>query len=895
MLSPFDNEKIYAVIDAVKSGIYWKDLDGKYVGCNKYVLDVLGIASRDDVVGKTDFDLRNLADATTYRKNDLTAIEKGIFEGQETVTLPDGKKAVYWSVRHPLRDSQGRIVGITGNSCNMQTELDKQRAVLNERLKISQIIDVVNASIYWKDEKAEKFSGCNQYVPEMFGLQSKEEVIGKSEYDLLSIEDAQKITKNDQSVLATGHFEGEERFTLPSGEVRTYFTVKNRLLDSEKRMIGIVGASIDITAQKEAESLNLEDHRIQSELEIQRAVLNEQLKISQIIDVVNASIYWRDLNGVFLGCNQYVLDMFGSKEREDIIGKNEYDLLPDEDALRITKIDQSVMENGYYEGEEAFTLPSGENRTYFTIKNRLLDRDQNVIGTVGTSLDITAQKEAERLRLENTHQQAIIVEEEKFRKAADQVAHDIRSPLASLLMIVSACPDIPERERVALREATNRINDIANHLIGRYRKKEILKSAISEEREPILVSPALLQILTEKKYQYQKFQIKFDHHFSQTGNFAWVNIKPSAFKRMLSNIINNAADALEDNAGEITISLDSNGEQVRIAIEDNGKGMSPDLVQKIKDSVPVSEGKAEGHGIGLTQVRDTLQENQGQWEIDSEIGRGTKFILTFPRVKAQDWIAESVQLHDDDTVVILDDDRSIHLAWDFRFEGILKEFPKLKTRHFEHGQEAIDFICAHAQDARKKIFLLADFELLQQKMSGMEVIETTQLNRSILVTSHYLNKKVQQAARKADTKILPKQLAPEVRINVTAASDVSSAIGVETHLKKVDIVFVDDEQYLLDGFKFFASGKIVDTYCDPKEFLNCVEIYRKDTQIMLDQNYSNYLLKGTKLAEQLHGMGFTNLFLLTGESLSDEGAPDYLTVIAKSDLDELTAIINRPK
>ncbi len=182
------------------------------------------------------------------------------------------------------------------------------------------------------------------------------------------------------------------------------------------------------------------------------------------------------------------------------------------------------------------------------------DDDGKIIGLVVTGIDITAEKEAERLKLENEVQKNLMEVQEKFMKMANQVAHDIRSPLASLLMIVKSCTEIPETDRIALREAANGIGDIANHLLSQYQKKE--PDSENEERQPILVTAVLLQLLTEKKYQYQNLAVKFDYDFSQNSHFSFIKIFPSAFKRMVSNLINNAVDAFDQKKGKVDLKLE---------------------------------------------------------------------------------------------------------------------------------------------------------------------------------------------------------------------------------------------------------------------------------------------------------------------------------------------------
>jgi hypothetical protein len=341
-----------------------------------------------------------------------------------------------------------------------------------------------------------------------------------------------------------------------------------------------------------------------------------------------------------------------------------------------------------------------------------------------------------------------------------------------MLMILKASDAMPERERVALRTAATRINDIANNLLSSFIKLEDSagRAPVKEAREPMLLSPVILQMLTDKKYQFQNKPVKFDNHFTQAGNFAWINIEATAFKCMLSNIINNAVDAFDQNEGEVTLHLDATAEQVHLIVEDNGKGMRPQLAQTIMNQIAITEGKTDGHGIGLTQVRDTLQNNEGTLAIDSKVGVGTKMKVSFPRVPSENWIADSMQLADDDIVVILDDDSSIHLAWNTRFDELVKLYPNLTVRHFEFGQECIDFINGLPPEKIAKVFLLTDYELLKQDLNGLDVIHQTPVHRSVLVTSYYADKSIRACAGKAGTTILPKQLAYDIPIHIGSPS-----------------------------------------------------------------------------------------------------------------------------
>ncbi|MDF2529618.1 MAG: hypothetical protein K0Q57_498 [Gammaproteobacteria bacterium] len=618
-------------------------------------------------------------------------------------------------------------------------------------------------------------------------------------------------------------------------------------------------------------------------------IFEELEKIAQILPT---PIYWEDVNSVIIGANEQALKASGALVPEAYIGKTLHELYPHEMADNIKRHNEEVMrlETTLSQEEVIEDITTGKIKYFTAIKTPLRDDDGKVIGIVGTSLDITAEKEAERLELENELQKKLLLEHEKFTKMADQVAHDIRSPLASLLMIVKACTKIPEKERIALREAAINIGDIANNLLNQYKPKDTTGPlSSSEERQPILCSTVLLQLLTDTKYRYQDSPIKFDHEFSQEGNFAFIKIEPLSFKRMVSNIINNAVESITNNDGKVIVKLNADNEWVKVTIQDNGKGISPELINKIMNNISVTEGKRQGHGIGLTQVRETLQRNQGELKIDSKLGSGTKVILTFPRITAPSWIAEEIKLNDDDLVIILDDDTSIHSAWNAHFEPILKKMPSIQIKHFKLGEDALNFIYSLSPAQTEKVFLLTDYELLNQELNGLDVVDRSKIKRSVLVTSHYANKFVLNHAALAGAKILPKLLASEIPITFN-----KPAKHKEEFLKKADLVLIDDNKIFAESLMMYLDEINIHYYQNPHSFLQKLDHYSKETKIYLDNDFNVSDMNGPLLAEKLYHAGYTRLYIVSGKSFLKDELPAYITIIDKNDIETIKQIAISP-
>jgi PAS domain S-box-containing protein len=622
---------------------------------------------------------------------------------------------------------------------------------------------------------------------------------------------------------------------------------------------------------------------------------------TQLIEHFPNNVYWVDADGVLLGCNKNVVQFVGVKSAKDIIGKNYKEISEiagwtkeqgeslqgdDKEVITTGKSKLNVIEPVFYDH-------NGNEIHYISTRIPLFDEGV-IVGVAGISVEISDRVKKERLEIENNSQKIQLQEKEKFAKVVDQVAHDIRSPLSALLMTVKSCPEIPETQRVALREAAISITDITNNLLQQYKFKEVENPNKTVGPESMLCSAILLQLLTEKKYQYQELPVKFYHDFSQAGHFAFIRIEPSSFRRMMSNLINNAVDSFDNREGKVVIKLDADRDFIQLTIEDGGKGMSPEVMNKILNKISVTEGKKDGNGLGMTQVGETLERFQGKLYIHSAQGQGTQMKVTFPRIKAPNWIAEEIILDQGDIVVILDDDSSIHGAWNAHFASVIKTKTDLQIKHFEIGHEALDFINTLTTTEKRKVFLLSDYELLKQNLNGLNVIEQSSVPRSILVTSHYANADVRNQATQMGIKILPKQMASEIPITINAAP-MAITIVTESLIRVVDLVIVEDSTSFAESIIAYLEEirgtkdkpYKIDFYSHPKKFLDNLSQYSRETKISLDNDFGIPALNGINLADQLHEQGYTNLYLLSGKDFVQGEIPPYLTFISKTDLDKI--------
>jgi signal transduction histidine kinase len=112
---------------------------------------------------------------------------------------------------------------------------------------------------------------------------------------------------------------------------------------------------------------------------------------------------------------------------------------------------------------------------------------------------------------------------------------------------------------------------------------------------------------------------------------------PVALRRILENLVDNALDSLRSGSGTVTLSArvlesESSRPVVRIVVEDTGSGMSEDQAARVFDDFYTT--KDSGTGLGLSIVRRLVMDLNGSIEVESQVGRGSRFVIEIPAAGA---------------------------------------------------------------------------------------------------------------------------------------------------------------------------------------------------------------------------------------------------------------------
>lgn len=355
-------------------------------------------------------------------------------------------------------------------------------------------------------------------------------------------------------------------------------------------------------------------------------------------------------------------------------------------------------------------------------------------------------------------------------EVAARVAHDIRSPLNTLNAVLDTIDDIsPESKRLLttaiqrIREISSGIADQSRLALKETRHKVETNEPSAAKTEPTLLFTLIESLVEEKQVQHKERagQIRLLTPSGQSySSFCAVN--PLELKRSLSNLIDNAVEASPSDA-PINVAIYSKENQAVVEISDRGRGIPKEILSRIGER-GFSHGKAKGTGLGVHYARKLIEGWGGSFTISSEVGCGTSVQVALPVTEAPIWYVDTIALGESKTVVVVDDDPTIHALWQER----LKTFrPEVTIEHFFEPESVMSWIVQNRQTLDKSI-LLTDYNLNSRTGDGISVLERFGSTHpfSVMVTSAFEDQRLQEQCEKLNVKILPKSVMNFVPIQV---------------------------------------------------------------------------------------------------------------------------------
>jgi len=458
---------------------------------------------------------------------------------------------------------------------------------------------------------------------------SREEAMGKTDYDLFPFETADRFRKNDIEVIETGTVVEKEEILETRDGVRHFIANKFSFSDETGTTGVICGIITEITDRKRSEEALRESERMYA------ALLNNLPGFSYRCR--------NDRNWTMEFISEGCLSITGYAP-DDLINNKKIaynDIIHPDQQRHVWKAYQdSYPARKHVEVEYPIITASGEIRWVWERGQGVFDAKENLLGLEGFITDITERKNAEE---ESEKLQAQLAQAQKLEsvgRLAGGVAHDFNNMLGVILghcemALMRLKPgeklyaDISEIGNAAKRSA-----ELTRQLLG-FARKQTVTPVVLDLNKTI---EALLGML--RRLIGEDIELKW----LPDTNLKPVKIDRSQVDQIMANLCVNARDAIAC-VGRMTIETGNAcftesycnchagfipGDYVMVAVSDNGCGMDSDTLSRIFEPFFTTKDFGKGTGLGLAMIYGIVKQNGGFINVYSEPGEGSVFKVYFP-------------------------------------------------------------------------------------------------------------------------------------------------------------------------------------------------------------------------------------------------------------------------
>ncbi|MDD3521151.1 MAG: PAS domain-containing protein, partial [Actinomycetota bacterium] len=367
------NELLENILSNNPALVYVRDTDLKFTMVNNAFEKVIQKSS-DCIIGKTDFDIYPEDIAKKMTEDDIEVMNNdrpklGI---EENLLLPDGKNIWVIANKIPLHDKNGEVKGIVGISYDISE-------IKEIELQLRTILDNFPYKAWLKDING-KYLAVNDILAKSAN-KIKSEMIGKTDMEIYPEELAKKYMNDDRNIMETRESRYFQEISLTNGKSALHETYKTPVINEVGEVIGTTGYTKDIS-------------KMQEELKELTRLNN---LFSAVIDNIPIMLFVKDADTLrFKLINKAAEEVIGLG-KNNIIGKDDYDLFPKEQADFFVEKDREALNNNKKLLIEEENLTSSKKSvTIRTKKVPILDENENPICIVGISEDITKQRQMER-------------------------------------------------------------------------------------------------------------------------------------------------------------------------------------------------------------------------------------------------------------------------------------------------------------------------------------------------------------------------------------------------------------------------------------------------------------------------------------------------------------------
>ena len=475
-----------------------------------------------------------------------------------------------------------------------------------------------------------------------------------------------------------------------------------------------------------------------------------------------------DFDGIILDANKALVDISGYR-LSDLVNRHFKTFIPEKYHHETHKallaieagVSQKMPHEIEYIGKNGSALP-------ISIKGfRITDESSNPVSLGIFVHDLTKERRLTEEKQALTQQLQQTQKMEAIGTLAGGIAHDFNNILVGIMGYAELALMAPAHGEASkgkgyinqILEAANRAKELVQQILKFSRREEAIMEKVAitpivKESIKLLRSALPKTITIEQHIDLETDAIKGD---------------PTQLHQVIMNLCTNAYHAMRDTGGVLTLSLKHEhllapkafmsltvppGEYLKLSISDTGCGIDPSTLERIFDPYFTTKKVNEGTGLGLSVSLGIIRGHGGLIELESEVGKGTRFDIYLPAAKPSVSREQKQQIGlpkgNHERVLVVDDERF--------FLDVVKGILEYLDYEIVSCQSSLKALEIFKRDPKKFDLLITD--LTMPEMTGVQLIQEIKKYHPdlpvILCTGYSDTITEQSAAHQGITKFLMK-------------------------------------------------------------------------------------------------------------------------------------------
>jgi len=616
------------------AGLVISTEDGRILECNEKLLAIFGYSTKAEMLAIRMADL--YADPADRQRLVQQLRAKKLVQNFEIQHKRKDSRLIWCAHNARLvKDPANGQVTLEGTIVDISERKQAETALRESEERLRTALQAASMGA-WEWDAATNHTTWDENFQNLLGV-SRDEFAGSPEGVLHFIvpEDRPRFLEAVKRCSATGErYELEFRICRPDGEIRWISDQGRPTLDDSGRVVRFRGVAQDVTERRKAE----------------RALRESQERLHLALETAELGMWeWHP------GTDSFYLDdrecrLLGVTRATAPKTSLEFIQLvhPEDREIVVEAVKRAFRTGESSAGEVRVRLPDGKYRWLTSTGRIVRDASGNIDVVRGITLDITHRRKLEeQLRLAQKM--------EAIGQLAGGVAHDFNNLLTvirghtELILDGTAGNENLQHNAMAVQEAARRAASITQQLLA-FSRRQVLQPRVLELNQVVKKSAELLRRL---------IRANIDLQIETAAEPLWIKADASQLEQVLMNLVVNARDAMPA-GGTLKLTtqpLPADSPAIRrqigmpdvkyalLTVRDTGVGMDAVTQAHIFDPFFTTKEPGKGTGLGLATVYGVVKQSSGWIFVESELGKGSAFLLFFPETAAasEREIAKSVR------------------------------------------------------------------------------------------------------------------------------------------------------------------------------------------------------------------------------------------------------------